>query len=196
LNLPRGLYGIADADFGDPVALGILLAGAGVPVVQLRAKGFPRARVLEWARALRTALPRTLLLVNDDPTIARDVGADGVHLGDDDPPVDEARAILPSGSLVGRSTRSLEAVLRHQDADYLGFGPIFQTVTRAGSPAPRGTALLGEAVRSSGRPIVAIGGISPENVGSVIRTGAHGWAVISALLRADDMRAAVQRLSP
>jgi thiamine-phosphate pyrophosphorylase len=195
VRLPPGLYGIADAAFGDPVALGSLLAGAGVAVVQLRAKGVGRPRVLEWAEALRSALPDVVLVANDDPTIARDARLDGVHLGDDDPSVAEARAIVGPGVLVGRSTRTLEAVRRHQDADYLGFGPIFATTTRAGSPEPRGVARLAEAVQASARPIVAIGGIDPTNVGAVRETGAHGWAAVSALLLATDLGDTVRTMS-
>ena len=196
MTLPRGLYGIADAGFGDPVALGVALGGAGVEVVQLRAKGVERARVLAWARALRAALPDVVLIANDDPTIARDAGLDGVHLGDGDPSIEEARQILGPGALVGRSTRSLEAVRGFQHADYLGFGPVFATVTRVGSPEPRGVRLLAEAVRSSAIPIVAIGGIDVANVLAVQATGVHGWAVVSALLRAPDLGHTVEKMSP
>ena len=196
MRLPRGLYGIADAGFGDPVALGTSLAVAGVEVIQLRAKGVERARVLAWAEALRSALPDVVLIANDDPTIARDAALDGVHLGDDDPSIEEARAILGTGALIGRSTRSLDAVLAFQHADYLGFGPIFSTVTRAGSPEPRGVALLAEAVRASAIPVVAIGGIDPTNVAAVRATGAHGWAVVSALLRSPNLGDTVEKMSP
>ena len=196
MTLPRGLYGIADAGFGDPVALGVALGRAGVEVVQLRAKGVERSRVLAWAQALRAALPDVVLIANDDPTIARDARLDGVHLGDDDPSIEEARAIVGPGRLIGRSTRSLDAVGAYQHADYLGFGPVFATVTRVGSPEPRGVRLLAEAVRASAIPIVAIGGIEPSNVREVYATGVHGWAVVSALLRAQDLGHTVETLSP
>jgi thiamine-phosphate pyrophosphorylase len=195
VRLPRGLYGIADAGFGDPVALGTSLARAGVEVIQLRAKGVERARVLAWAEALRAALPEVVLIANDDPTVALDARLDGVHLGDDDPSIEEARAIVGPAALIGRSTRSLDAVRAYQHADYLGFGPVFATVTRAGSPEPRGVALLAEAVRASAVPIVAIGGIDPTNVAAVQATGAHGWAVITALLRAPELGDTVEKMS-
>jgi thiamine-phosphate diphosphorylase len=196
VRLPRGLYGIADAGFGDPVALGLALGRAGVAVIQLRAKGVERARVLAWAQGLRVALPDVILIANDDPTIARDAGLDGVHLGDDDPSIEEARAILGPRALVGRSTRSVEAVRAYQHADYLGFGPVYATVTRLGSPAPRGVGLLAEVVRASAIPVVAIGGIDGVNVREVQATGAHGWAVVSALLRAPDLGDTVEKMSP
>lgn len=195
MKLPRGLYGIADAGFGDPVALGTSLAAAGVEVIQLRAKGVARVRVLAWAEALRSALPDVVLIANDDPTIARDAALDGVHLGDDDPSIEEARAVLGPDALIGRSTRSLDAVLASQHADYLGFGPVFSTVTRAGSPEPRGVALLAEVVRASAIPVVAIGGIDPTNVAAVRAAGAHGWAVVSALLRSANLGDTVEKMS-
>jgi thiamine-phosphate pyrophosphorylase len=195
MMLPRGLYAIADSGFGDPVAFGVALGAAGVRVIQLRAKGAPRAQVLVWAKALRAALPQVVLIANDDPTIARDAGFDGVHLGDDDPSVGDARAIVGPHVLIGRSTRTLEAVRRHQHADYLGFGPIFATTTRHGSPEPRGVELLAEAVRSSERPIVAIGGIGLGNVSAVQATGVHGWAVISALSGPGDLRDTLDKMS-
>ena len=196
MTLPRGLYGIADAGFGDPVALGVALGRAGVEVLQLRAKGVERSQVLAWAQALRAALPDVVLIANDDPTIARDARLDAVHLGDDDPSIEEARAIVGPGVLIGRSTRTLDAVRAYQHADYLGFGPVFATVTRVGSPEPRGVGLLAEAVRASAIPIVAIGGIEPNNVREVHATGVHGWAVVSALLRAQDLGHTVETLSP
>jgi thiamine-phosphate pyrophosphorylase len=195
MTLPAGLYGIADAGFGDPVALGTALGRAGVAVVQLRAKGVDRGRVLSWAQALRAALPDVVLIANDDPTIARDAGLDGVHLGDDDPSIEEAREIVGHNGLVGRSTRSIEAVRAYQHADYLGFGPIFATATRVGSPEPRGVGLLAQAVRASAVPIIAIGGIDPTNVHEVQATGAHGWAVVSALLRAANLGDTVEKMS-
>ncbi len=196
--LPRGLYGIADAGFGDPVALGLALAAAGVKTVQLRAKGWAEADLLAAATALLPALRAqgALLIVNDSLAVAAAVGADGLHLGQEDPPWDlrEARAALPSGCLIGRSTRTLEQVEAAQDADYLGFGPVYATQTRRHSPPPRGPALLGEAVARSRRPVVAIGGITAEGLPAVKAAGAHGWAVIGALLSAPDLPEAVSRL--
>ena len=103
--------------------------------------------------------------------------------------------LFRSGVLVGRSTRSLDAVRAYQHADYLGFGPVFATVTRVGSPEPRGVALLAEAVRTSAIPVVAIGGIDEANVSEVQAAGAHGWAVVSALLRAPNLGDTVEKMS-
>lgn len=192
--LPRGLYGVADAGFGDPVRLGVALAEAGVRTVQLRAKGWSQAELRAAAQALLPELRArgTLLIVNDDLRVAIEVGADGVHLGQEDPPHDLAG--LPPWLLVGRSTRTLEQVAAAQDADYLGFGPIFSTTTRPGLPSPRGTTLLAEAVQRSARPIVAIGGITAENLPAVKDAGAWAWAVISALVGAPDIKSAALAL--
>lgn len=197
-GLPRGLYGIADAGFGDPVALGVALAEAGVATVQIRAKGWSEDDLQAASRELLPALRArgALLVVNDSLEVAARVGADGLHLGQDDPPFDlaQARAALPPSALIGRSTHSLAQVAAAQDADYLGFGPIFATGTKVGADTPRGVALLAEAVAASARPIVAIGGIDEAGLPAVRATGVWGWAVISALLRAPDLASAVQRM--
>ena len=197
-GLPRGLYGIADAGFGDPVALGVALAEAGVATVQIRAKGWSEDDLLVASRELLPALRArgALLIVNDSLEVAARVGADGLHLGQDDPPHDlaEARATLPPGALIGRSTHSLEQLRAAQDADYLGFGPIFATGTKVGALPPRGTELLAQAVAASARPLVAIGGIDLTGLPAVRATGVWGWAVISAILRAPDLAAAVAQM--
>lgn len=198
-RLPRGLYAIADAGFGEPVALGIALVEAGCRVVQLRAKGWSGDAVANAAEALLavTRPAGALLIVNDHPKVAAEVGADGVHLGQEDPPfdLDALRRSLRPGALIGRSTRTLEQVAAAQDADYLGFGPVFATDTRPGLPPPRGVDMLAAAVRASTRPVVAIGGIDLDRLSEVRRAGPWGWAVISALLRAPNLAAAVLALS-
>lgn len=198
MPLPPGLYAIADAGFGDPVALGLTAARAGVAVVQLRAKGWSPSEVERAARALLPELSARgcVLVINDHVEVAAHVGAPAVHLGQEDGPstLAEARALLPAGALIGRSTRTLEQVAAAQDADYIGFGPVFATSTREGSPAPRGVELLRQAVARSTVPVVAIGGISAENVGDVRASGAHGWAVISALWRHPDLDTAISAL--
>ena len=198
MPLPAGLYTVADAAFGDPVALGLSLARAGARVVQLRAKGWAPEQVEAAARVLLPELRvrGCLLIINDHLAVAATTGADGVHLGQDDRPtsIAEARAALNPGALVGRSTHTLEQVQAASDADYLGFGPIFATTTGAEGLEPRGVASLEEAVATSRVPIVAIGGITPTNVHSVRYAGAHGWAVISALVGAPDLDAAMRAL--
>ncbi len=191
--LPPGLYGIADAAFGDPVVLGGALYAGGCPVVQLRCKGWPAAErlaaateLLGLAREQRLAWAHEpLLIVNDDLEAARRSGAHGLHLGQDDGPLAEARALLGPAALIGRSTHTLAQVeaANQEGADYIGFGPVFPTGTKADADAVVGLELLAEAVHRSRCPVVAIGGITEARLSSVRARGARGWAVISDLLR-------------
>lgn len=186
MSLPPGLYGIADAGFGDPVAAGRLLLQGGVRVLQLRCKGWTGDRVASAARALAPLCRKAdvPLILNDHPDLAA-IG-DGVHVGQEDGPVD--RRLLPPGSLVGRSTHDLDQLHAALDegVDYVGFGPVFGTRTKPGALAPRGVAILARVVAASTVPVVAIGGLGPDNLAQVQATGAHGWAVISAILCAPD----------
>ena len=179
MTLRPGLYGIADAGFGDPVALGHALLAGGASTLQLRCKGWPPARVAEAARALQPACRRhgVPLVINDHLALVEAGLGDGVHLGQDDGPFDRAR--LPPGTLVGRSTHDLDQV-RAADADYLGFGPVFGTTTKDAGTA-RGVERLAEACRATALPVVAIGGITLATLPAVRSAGAHAWAVISAI---------------
>lgn len=166
---------------------------AGVSFFQLRDKNRTRREIYDTARALaRTAraLP-ALFLVNDHADIAAAVGADGVHLGQDDFPLREARKIVGPNGIIGISTHNPEQA-READrsgADYIGFGPIFPTSTKDAGKT-RGAANISVIKQSVGIPVIAIGGISHVNVQEVIRSGADGVAVISALLSAPDIERA------
>lgn len=176
----RGLYGIADAGFGDPVALGRMLLDAGACAVQLRCKGWPPDRV---AAALRALAPDCRaagvpLLVNDHPALA--ALADGVHLGQDD------GAFPAQAGLRGRSTHSLadlEAALA-EGVDYVGFGPVYGTTTRVGALPARGLPALAAVCAAAPCPVVAIGGITLTRLPEVQAAGAPCWALISALFAA------------
>ncbi len=129
-----------------------------------------------------------MFIVNDRCDVAKAVGADGVHLGQEDLPLVDARAILGSGKLIGVSTHSLAQALEAEKAgaDYIGFGPIFQTTTKENPDPVVGVGGLRE-VRARVRiPIVAIGGITAQNVADVMNAGADGAAAISAILAAPD----------
>jgi len=194
--LPRGLYGIADSSFGDPVVTAIHLAEAGCDTVQLRAKGWSQARVHDAAAAISGPLSAlgTCFIINDHPGIARAVCADGVHLGEEDGSIAQARALLGPKMIIGWSTHDLQAVSAAAEADYIGFGPIFKTGSKASALPPRGLGMLREAAAMAPCPVVAIGGISTQNIALVQATGVHGWACISALLSSDDLSAAVARM--
>lgn len=186
--LPPGLYALADAGWGDPVDVGLALLEAGCRVVQLRAKGWTTVDRTAAARALagEAEARGALLVVNDDLEAASRAGAHGLHLGQDDGDLALARRVLGPAALLGRSTHDLLQVDRAcaEGADYLGFGPVFPTRTKADADPTVGLEHLALAVRRSSLPVVAIGGIDAARLGAVQATGVHGWAVISALLDA------------
>lgn len=180
--IPRGLYGVADATYGDPWPQVVLLAALDVGIIQLRCKGWTtEARTALAIRAVAMGGP--LIVVNDDAEAAARAGA-WVHLGQDD-----GETSLPHG----RSTHTL-AHVRAASANYLGFGPVFATTTKQAAYPPRGGDLLAEAVRTSAAPVVAIGGIHPGNIDVVRATGVHAWAVIGAIWTSPDPRAVIAAL--
>jgi thiamine-phosphate pyrophosphorylase len=161
---------------------------AGVGWVQYRDKTGPRRKVYEEAIKLKDLAGKhnAVFIVNDYSDIALAVDADGVHLGQDDLPVKEARKILGKGKIIGVSTHSIEQSLEAEQAgaDYIGFGPVFHTSTKdAGSP--RGIDLLGEIKNKVSIPVVAIGGINLGNIHSVLETGVDAVAAASAILKGD-----------
>ena len=194
--LSPGLYGIADASCADPVGLAIKLAAAGCPTVQLRAKGWTPQAVHRAAAAIAPRLRalKTCFIINDYPDIALAVGADGVHLGQEDAAIAQAREILGPDRMIGWSTHDLAQVGAAKGADYIGFGPVFVTQSKPDALPQRGTAQLMAAVQAAICPVVAIGGINMANLDQVRCTGVHGWACIGALQAADDLDAAVAAL--
>jgi thiamine-phosphate pyrophosphorylase len=161
---------------------------AGVRWIQYRDKERARKEIYEEAVRLRrlTEQYHAVFIVNDYADIALSVGAEGVHLGQDDLPLREARKIMGRDRIIGISTHSLEqAVEAERDgADYIGFGPVFHTLTKdAGSP--KGTAMLQEVKKHVKIPVVAIGGINLENIRSLLDTGVDAVAAASAILRGD-----------
>jgi len=195
------LYAIIDPlDTGrDPVDLAIEMLAGGAGLLQLRLKHASAREILRVARRLRalTQDSRALLVVNDRPDIARAVGADAVHLGQDDLPVAAARRVLPPGIAIGISTHDpgeIEAAVATAP-DYLAVGPIFETTSKARALPPRGTSLLRTARAAWPGPLVAIGGITADTARMVRAAGADSVAVISALVRAPDVREATATIA-
>ncbi len=197
MTLPP-LYAIVDPlDTGrSPVALAEAMLAGGARLLQLRLK-HATARELFHAAAAIAPLARragALFLVNDRPDVACAVGADGVHLGQEDLPVAAARALLGTDRLVGVSTHDLDEArdAAGAGADYVGVGPVYDTTSKERAPAARGLGLV-RAVRAAvACPIVAIGGITPETAAEVRAAGADAVAMIGALVRAADPAAAVR----
>jgi len=164
----------------------------GADAVQLREKDLPDSELSTLARRLRKVTQgRSLLLVNGPLTVALDAGADGVHL-----PEGEPMSLRPSeGFLVGRSVHSVEAARRAEaeGADYLIAGPVYETRSHPGVQ-PAGLALIEEIASVVGVPVLAIGGVTAERVDEVVRAGAAGVAVISAVFASPNPRAASEAL--
>jgi len=176
-----------------------LLAGADrAPVLQWRFKGLTDTAALEGARELRAATrdQGVLFFINDRPDIARLVGADGVHVGQEDLDPADVRRLLPE-ALIGVSThnaRQFETALA-SPADYIAVGPVFGTSSKANPDPVVGAEFVSWASSRTTRPIVAIGGLNQANAASVVRAGARGIAVISELLKAPDPGAAAGSLA-
>ncbi len=171
----------------------------GVKYLQLRMKARPPEEVLEMARRLRrlTTGTGTLFIVNDDVEIARETAADGVHLGQRDLPLDEARRRWPvTGRIFGLSTHNerQEARARELAPDYIGVGPVFATPTKAQPDPTMGLERMGRIIRGSPLAAVAIGGIDAGNLPEVLHHGAVNFCVVRAVNQAPDPAAAIRRL--
>lgn len=163
----------------------------GVEAVQLRDKEADDARYADAARRLRSICAGVPFLLNDRWHLVEETGADGVHLGQDDAPIEQVRRALGAEVLLGLSThdQAEAAVAAERGADYVGLGPMFPTATKALSRAPGGAALL-RSVRCE-LPVFAIGGITAENLPSL---GARRIAVSSAIADAADPESAAREL--
>ncbi len=195
------LYAIVDPldTTRDPVTLAQGLLAGGAQLLQLRLKHAPSGELLAMAAAIQRLAQAhgARFLVNDRADVARAVGADGVHLGQDDLPVAAARRVLAPGTLVGVSTHDLDQArgAAAAGADYVAVGPIYATTSKETALTPRGLELV-RVVRAAlpSTTLVAIGGITAETAPAVRAAGADAVAVIGALTRAADVAAAVREL--
>ena len=192
---------VTDSALANGRSLGGIVAAAvkgGVTLVQLREKTASTRAFIEQARVLKRLLAplRVPLLINDRIDVALAADADGAHVGQQDMPVALARQLLGPAAIIGLSITELGQV-RDRDvelADYLGVGPIFAQSTKLDATPPLGLDGLAEVRRASSKPIVAIGGVSAANADAVRSAGADGIAVVSAIMGADDPRAAAAAL--
>ena len=198
-TFPNPLYAIADTlgraelSFLD---LAEKLCAGGAQLLQLRVKDLPSREFLTLAHQVRDVCQRygCLLIINDRVDIALAVDADGVHVGQEDLPLAAARKVLGPHKIVGVSThgptQAQEA--ERNGADYIGFGPLFGTTTKATGYSARGLEQLGEIRSVVQLPIVAIGGITTERASSALAAGANAVAMISDLVLASDVATKVQ----
>jgi len=185
----KGICFITDRKYSDlPLyeIINIVLL-AGVKCIQYREKDLSRREIYGNAVTLRelTRLFDATLIINDHADIALAVGADGVHLGQDDLPLKEARKIM-GGRIVGISTHNLAQAKEAElgGADYIGFGPVFHTTTKDAGP-PKGIDNIRTVKENVSIPVVAIGGISLDNIALVIEAGADAVALATAICKGD-----------
>lgn len=194
----KGLYVIIDTVFVPHDEVGRVCQSAlegGARIIQLRAKDSGAKDFLRSAQTLRelTTKAGAVFIVNDRCDIAALSGADGVHLGQDDIPIEDARKILGIASIIGLSTHNPEEAVdaERRGADYISFGPVFATKTKKDAQPPKGLEALSKASGSVAIPLVAIGGITEETVTGVIGSGASSTALISEILLAGDVKGKV-----
>lgn len=168
---------------------------AGVRVIQYREKNLSARFMCREAEKLRRLCRKAVFLVNDRVDVALASKADGVHLGQDDMPLDKVRLILGPKAVIGVTVHTLaearEAI--KAKADYLGVSPIFKTATKADAGMPAGIDLIGDIRKITDLPLVAIGGITLENAPQVIAAGADALCAISAVLKVSLVRQEIEK---
>lgn len=186
------LYVILDTAYSRPndwPRLTTSLLEERVRIFQIRAKDATPEQIIPWGRALAPIIrdAQGTLIINDYPHLVPLTGAHGCHIGQDGGPLADARAAAGPGTIIGRSTHSLQQALAAQEegADYIGFGPIFATPTKPGRPAigPEAITPMAQQIRI---PAFCIGGITLQNLPDLIRRGTRRAVIVSALLTAHD----------
>jgi len=198
------LYAIVDTGYVEPERVphvtGQLVLG-GADLIQLRAKKLSLIAIAELGKKMRGIIPsegreaRVLFILNDHPELVSEMGADGIHVGQDDLSVAEARARAGGDVIVGKSTHSLDQAIaaEKESADYIGVGPIYATPTKP-DYAPVGTALIGQVSSAVRVPQFCIGGIDEATLPEVLAAGARRVVIVSALLQSGDIPAYCRRV--
>ena len=199
--LDLSVYVITDRRLaGDRSILDVVRAAirGGATVIQLREKEATTREMVELGQALLqiTREAGVPLIVNDRVDVALAIDADGVHVGQDDMPAAIARRLIGPDKILGVSAETVEEALAAQrdGADYLGVGDIYGTTTKPDAGPPIGLEGLRRIVEAVTIPCVGIGGITPENAAAVVKAGAAGVAVVSAVMAAPDPEEAARRL--
>lgn len=192
-----GFYGILTHPRDGYERLAAVMVDRAIPYIQLRMKNAPRAEVARTARALRRiVVGPSRLIINDDPEIARDEGADGVHLGQEDMPFAEARRILGPDAIIGLSTHNpgQTRAACALEPDYIGVGPVHATPTKDIPDPVLGLDGMARMIQLATVPAVAIGGIDLDNAAAVLAAGARNLCAVRAINQADDPGAALDRM--
>lgn len=199
--LPSPLYAILEPSLTkgrSPTAILQALLKGGAGLVQLRAKELASKELFELALETRSLTRQAgcLFIVNNRVDVALATDADGVHLGQEDLPLNIARRILGTERIIGISTHDSDQARGAQarGADYIGFGPIFGTSTKETGYSPRGLSMLRDTRKTVKIPIVAIGGITENNVTQVWEAGADAAAIISDLMGASNVEEKVRKI--
>lgn len=170
----------------------------GADTIQLRRKTGSTRELIDTAMQIQAVCRKAgvAFIVNDRVDVAIAAGADGVHLGQDDFPISLARKLLGKGAIIGGSAGTIEEAQRclMEGADYIGFGPVYETTSKDDAGPAAGLDLLSKIAQAIPLPIVAIGGITIDNMTNVLRAGAHGIAVISAVCCQEDPKEAARCL--
>ena len=197
----RSLYLVISEEYcagRSPFEVAEKAIAGGVDIVQMREKKKSMQELVGIGRSI-AALCRekgVMFIVNDYPMLAQRVGADGVHLGQEDMsrfPITMARDILGPGKKIGVSTTSLEQLRKanDSDADYIGFGPVFQTKLKLN---PVGTEYIKDIIKIAQKPVFFIGGIDMSNIGEILDRGGRNIALIRAITEAEDIESSARTL--
>ena len=176
------------------VARALAAVRGGSSMVQLRLKDASARELVEVGRMLVSALA-VPVIVNDRLDVALASGAAGVHLGADDLPVAAARAVVPAGFIIGSSAGSDDELGRVSGADYVGIGPVFGSASKLDAGPAIGISELGRLAKRAAMPVVAVGGITPENARETFVDYVAGVAVIRAIFADSDPEGAAARLA-
>ena len=198
------LYAIVDTGYVEPERVPYIteqLVLGGVDLIQLRAKKLPLPAIADLGKKMRAIIPvdgreaRVLFILNDHPELVSEIGADGIHVGQDDLSVAEARKRAGEEAIVGKSTHSLDQAIaaEKEGADYIGVGPIYATPTKP-DYVPVGPALIGQVRSAVYVPQFCIGGINEKTLPEVIVAGALRVVIVSALLLSSDIPAYCRRV--
>jgi len=170
----------------------------GADMIQFRDKQMSTSDLINTAYEIKKICSKSnvTFIINDRVDVTMIVDADGVHLGNDDIPVEEARKLLGKDKIIGKTYHKLRArqKKRKEEADYFGFGHIFPTNSKVKTTRPIGLNDLKQSVLLRGVPLLAIGGITIDNASSVMETGVHGIAVIAGVIKTDDPVQSVRTL--